>query len=320
MMARFKPEIFDKVYDWYTTGIRQRLQPDGAIIICMTRWGKRDLVGQILDRMTQRDDVDQWRYIEFPAILPSGNALWPEYWPLRLLNPIKAELPSFKWNAQYQQNPTNDDNAIIKRSDWQLWEKDEPPKVNYIIMTMDTAIEKTQTADYSAAIIFGVWENEEDGNTPHLILLNAWRDRLEFPELKAKAKELYKEWKPDSTIIEKKASGGPLIYELRRAGVYVQEYTPSRGRAGVSNDKIARLNAVADIFASKRVWAPNKRWAEEVIDEVADFPTGRYDDMVDCVSLALSRFRAGGFIGTQHDKEGYEEEEKSYTHQTKKYY
>ena len=132
----------------------------------------------------------------------------------------------------------------------------------------------------------------------NIILLNAFRDRMEFPELKRRALEQMKDWEPDSVIIEKKASGAPLIYELRAMGVPVQEFTPSKG-----NDKISRLNAVSDLFASGRVWAPNTHWAEEVIEEVASFPAGDHDDYVDSVSLALMRFRKGGFVRTLLDEE-----------------
>lgn len=314
LQAQFNPGVYDKVYDWFTTGPRQRLQPGGAIIIVQTRWSLRDLTGQILETASQRAGADQWEVFEFPAILPSGNPLWPEYWSREMLEAIRAEIPTGKWQAQYQQDPTSDENAIIKRADWQVWDKEDPPRVNYVIMAMDTAFEAKKSADYSAAVFFGVWDNPEDGDQPNIILLNAWRDKLEFPELKARTLEMYKEWEPDSVIIEKKASGAPLIAELRRTGIPVQEYTPSRG-----NDKITRLNSIADIFASGKVWAPRKRWAEELIDEVASFPSGRYDDFVDCVSLALSRFRAGGFVGTQHDKNDYEDEW-MYRGRTAKYY
>jgi predicted phage terminase large subunit-like protein len=107
----------------------------------------------------------------------------------------------------------------------------------------------------------------------------------------------YKEWEPDGLIVEKKASGAPLIYELRSMGVPVQEFTPTRG-----NDKISRLNAVSDLFASGRVWAPDTRWAEEVIDEVASFPGGEHDDYADTVSMALMRFRKGGYITADLDE------------------
>jgi len=301
VQAQFNPDIYDKVFEWYTSGPRQRLQPGGAIVIVMTRWSLRDLTGQVLEAAS-RHGGDSWEVIEFPAILPSGKPLWPEFWSFEELDAIRKELPNGKWQAQYQQEPTSESNAIVKRDWWNTWEKERPPPVDFIIMAMDTAFEKKTTADYSAAVVFGVWNNDEDGEQPNLILLNAWRDRLEFPELKAKTLELYEEWEPDSVIIEKKASGAPLIYELRRMGLPVQEFTPSKG-----NDKVTRLNAIADIFASGKVWAPDKRWAEEVIDEVASFPAGRNDDLVDCVSLALARFRQGGLIGTVNDKM-YEDE------------
>ena len=262
-----------------------------------TRWSMRDLTGQILEH-SANNHGDKWEVIEFPAILPSGNPLWPEFWSLEELEAVRAEIPPAKWQAQYQQQPTSEVNAIIKRDWWQAWTQRNPPPPDFILMAMDTAFEKKTSADYSAAVIFGVWNNEEDGGQPNLMLLEAWRERLEFPELKERVLELYKEWEPDSVIIEKKASGAPLIYELRRMGVPVQEFTPTRG-----NDKITRLNAIADIFASGKVWAPQTRWAEELIDEVASFPSGRHDDFVDCVSLALGRFRQGGFVGTVRDEE-----------------
>jgi predicted phage terminase large subunit-like protein len=120
---------------------------------------------------------------------------------------------------------------------------------------------------------------------------------MEFPELKRVAIEQYRSWEPDGVIIEKKASGAPLIYELRSMGIPVQEFTPTKG-----NDKISRLNAVSDIFASGRVWVPETRWAEEVIEEVASFPAGDHDGYVDSVSMAMMRFRQGGYIRTTLDE------------------
>jgi predicted phage terminase large subunit-like protein len=264
-----------------------------------TRWGKRDLVGQVLKAEAQRGG-EEWEVIEFPAILPSGKPLWPEFWSYEELDALRNELPNAKWQAQYQQNPTSDTSAIIKREWWQIWEEDDPPYCEYTLMSWDTAFEKSSRADYSACTLWGVFDHPDDTGTPqsNLILLNAFRDRMEFPELKKRAVENWKEWKPDSVIIEKKASGAPLIYELRAMGIPVQEYTPVRG-----NDKISRLNAVSDLFASGRVWAPPTRWAEEVIDEVASFPSGEHDDYVDTTSLALMRFRKGGFIRTLLDEE-----------------
>lgn len=262
-----------------------------------TRWSLRDLTGQILENSQNRKGSDQWEVFEFPAILPSGNPLWPEFWSKPELEAVKAELPAGKWQAQYMQNPTSDETAIIKRDMWNVWKHDKPPKCDYTLMSFDCAFEAKQTADYSAMTLWGVWYDEEAGEDS-VILLDAWRGKLEFPELKAKALELYKEHEPDSVIIEKKASGAPLIFELRRMGIPVQEFTPSRG-----NDKIARLNAVVDVFASGRVWAPDRRWAEDVIEEIASFPNGRHDDYTDTASQALNRIRKGGMVRTRHDEE-----------------
>ena len=299
-LAETNPEIYDKTYEWYTSGPRQRLQPGGAIVIVMTRWSKRDLTGQVLKAEAQRGG-EEWEVIDFPAILPSGTPLWPEFWSLNELHALKKELPNGKWMAQYMQQPTSETSAIVKREWWKVWDKEDPPFCDFTLMSWDTAFEKNNRSDYSACTTWGVFyqENPETGKTDtNIILLNAFRDRMEFPELKRVAIEQYKDWEPDSVIIEKKASGAPLIYEMRAMGIPVQEFTPVKG-----NDKISRLNAVSDLFASGRVWAPNTSWAEEVIDEVASFPAGDHDDYVDSVSLALMRFRKGGYIRTSLDED-----------------
>jgi predicted phage terminase large subunit-like protein len=298
-LAANDPSIYDKVYEWFTSGPRQRLQPGGSIVVVMTRWGKRDLTGQVLKAAAQRDG-DDWEVVEFPAILPSDKPLWPEFWSYEELSALRNELPNSKWQAQYQQNPTSESAAIIKRDWWKIWEEEDPPTCNYTLMAWDTAFEKSSRADYSAMTLWGVFEYPDDNGTyqTNIILLNAFRDRMEFPELKKRAIEHYRDWEPDSVIIEKKASGAPLIYEMRAMGIPVQEFTPVRG-----NDKISRVNAISDLFASGRVWAPPSRWAEEVIDEVASFPSGEHDDYVDTVSLAMMRFRKGGFIKTLLDEE-----------------
>jgi predicted phage terminase large subunit-like protein len=298
-LAEVNTEIYDKTYEWYTSGPRQRLQPGGAIVVVMTRWSKKDLTGQVLKAAAQRGG-EEWEVIEFPALFESGEPLWPQFWSKKELEALKEELPNSKWMAQYQQNPTSESSAIVKREWWQVWEEESPPHCEFTLMSWDTAFEKTNRADYSACTLWGVFYQPDDNGTDqaNIILLNAFRDRMEFPTLKRRAVEEWKEWEPDAVIIEKKASGSPLIYELRAMGIPVQEYTPVRG-----NDKISRLNSVSDLFASGRVWAPNAAWAEEVIDEVASFPAGEHDDYVDSVSLALMRFRRGGYIRALLDEE-----------------
>ena len=309
-LAESDPSVFDKTYEWFTSGPRQRLQPGGAIVIVMTRWAKRDLTGQVLKASAQRGG-DEWEVIEFPAILPSGNPVWPEFWSLKELESLKEELPNSKWQAQYQQNPTSESSAIVKREWWRVWEGESAPPCEFILQAWDTAYEAHNRADYSAGTTWGIFYHPDDKgrDVANIILLNAVRDRVEFPDLKRLVKAEHDEWQPDSIIIEKKASGAPLIYEMRAAGIPVQEFTPTRG-----NDKITRLNAVSDLFASGRVWAPNMHWAEEVVDEVASFPAGDHDDYVDTVSLALMRFRKGGFIKADLDEEDPVREFKSRRH------
>jgi predicted phage terminase large subunit-like protein len=314
LSAISNPGVYDKATEWFTTGIRQRMQPGGAIVIVMTRWSNRDVIGNLLQKAQENPRADQWTYFEFPAVLPSGNPLWPEYWSIEELEAVKNSIPTAKWQAQYQQNPTADETAYIKRDWWKRWNKDAPPECEYTLMSYDTAFEAKTSADYSAMTLWGVFHNEED-NLQHIILLDAWRGKLEFPELKAKALEQYKEHEPDSVIIEKRATGAPLIYELRKMGIPAQEFIPTKG-----NDKIARLHAIADVFSSGRVWAPYTRWADEVIDEIASFPNGRNDDFVDSTSQAISRFRKGGMVKTVLDKEPTWEDEMMFKARRARYY
>jgi predicted phage terminase large subunit-like protein len=287
-LAQINPDIYDKVYEWYTSGPRQRLQPGGSIVIVMTRWSLRDLTGQVVKASIARGG-DEWEIIEFPAILPSGSPLWGEFWSADELAALQTELPNSKWMAQYQQDPTAEESAIVKREWWKIWDKETPPPCSYILQTWDTAFEKNTRADYSACTTWGVWDNPEDNDQPNIILLNSFKERMEWVELKETAFEHYKDWEPDGILIEKKATGAPLIYEFRAMGIPVQEYTPSKGQ-----DKIARLNSVSDLIASGKVWVPETRWAEELMDEVASFPSGEHDDLVDATTLALMRFRKGG--------------------------
>ena len=293
---------FDNAYEWYTSGPRQRLQPGGAIIIVMTRWGKKDLTGRLLAAQGSDIMADQWEVVEFPAILPSDKPLWPEFWEKDALLGIKASLPVQKWNAQWQQTPTSSDSAIIKREWWQAWGKKDIPPVKYIIQSYDTAFSKKESADYSAITTWGVFEPEE-GGSDNLILLDARRGRWNFPELKEVAYEEHEYWEPDMVVVEAKATGTPLIDELRLRGIPALGFSPGKGR-----DKVTRMHMVAPLFEAGIVWAPNdKKFADEVIEEVVSFPNGDHDDFCDSMTLALMRFRQGGFVSLLGEEEEHDE-------------
>ena len=282
---------FDDAWDWYPGGPRQRLQPGGSIVLVQTRWSEKDMTGQLLRAMAKDPLADQWEVVELPAIFDDGTPCWPEFWSLEDLTAVRASIPPGKWNAQYQQQPTGEENAIIKREWWRVWEKGTVPQLEYVIQSYDTAFSKRESADYSAITTWGVFYPNEGGSGPNLILLDSKKGRWEFPELKAKALEEYQFWDPDTVIIEAKASGMPLTHELRNMGIPVVNFTPSRG-----NDKVTRVHSVSPLFEAGMVWAPDEVFADELIEEVAAFPNGEHDDLVDSMTQALMRYRQGNFV------------------------
>ena len=317
-----RADVFLPAWEWFQSGPIQRLMPGGAIIVVMTRWSKLDLTGQILNQMIKNEDAEDWEIVEFPAIIEKEKKiaykvidedgfeheeiktekyevpLWPEFWKIEELQAKRAVIDIRYWNAQYLQNPTSEEGALIKREWWQMWDKDTPPVCEFVIMALDAAQETNNRADYNSLTTWGVFYNEEVDNY-NIILLNAVKERLEFPELKTMVLREYKEWEPDAFIVEKKSNGAALYQELRRMGIPAGEFTPGKGQ-----DKISRVNAISDLFKSGIVWAPERRWAKEVIEECNDFPSGTNDDQVDSTTLALLRFRQGGFIklpSDQHD-------------------
>ena len=295
---------FDDAWDWYTGGPRQRLQPGGAIVLVQTRWSEKDMTGQLLRAMAKDPLADQWEVVELPAIFEDGTACWPEYWSVEDLTAVRASIPPSKWNAQYQQNPTGEENAIIKREWWRTWDKKAVPNLEYVIQSYDTAFSKKQTADYSAITTWGVFYPNEGGSGPNLILLDSKKGRWDFPELKQVAFDEYKFWDPDTVIVEAKASGTPLTQEMRNMGIPVVNFTPSRG-----NDKVTRVHSVSPLFEAGMVWVPDTIWADELIEEVAAFPNGEHDDLVDSMTQALMRYRQGNFV--QLPSDDWEDEQNS---------
>ena len=303
------PSALDNIYEWYTSGPRQRLQPGGSIIIVMTRWSVRDLTAKVLKKQAE-GGADQWEVVEFPAIFPdTDNVLWPEYWKREELEAVRSSIPVGKWNAQYLQNPTAEEGAIIKREWWNIWENNDPPHVSYIIQSYDTAYSKSERADFSAITTWGIFQPDE-GEGEAIILLDAQRGRWDFPELKEVAHKLYNDYDPDMILIEQKATGTPLTHELRRMGIPVTPFTPSRGA-----DKFTRMNSCAPVFESGMVWRPDTQFADEVVEECAAFPNGENDDLADSMTQAILRFRQGGFIITPSD---YEDDE--YYREKREYY
>ena len=293
----------DSTYEWFSAGLRTRLMPGGKICVLHTRWHQRDLIGRLLKDSATNEGGDKYEAFEFPAILYEGTenekSIWPEQWSLEALQTTRASMHHimWQWYAQYQQNPTASEAAIIKREWIRRWEKETPPPCEFIVQAYDTALTTKQRSDYSVCHTWGTWTSEEDGSN-NVILLNSVKGKYEFPELKVMAHTQFDNWEPDSVIVEAKASGQPLIDEMRRSGIFVQDFSPGKGQ-----DKIARLNAVADMFASGHVWFPETAWAATTVEEILAFPAGEHDDEVDAMTLALMRIRKGGLLQQRNDRE-----------------
>jgi len=297
-IVSISPDGEEDVFDIQVEGTENFLA--NGVVSHNTRWHQRDLIGRLIKDSEMNEGGDKYETFEFPAILNEGTenekSLWPEQWTLESLVQTRASMHHIMWQwfAQYQQNPTASEAAIIKREWIQWWPHEDPPRVDFVVQAWDTALTTKQRSDFSVGQTWGVWTTE-DGDT-NVILLNRVKGKFEFPELKKIAHDQFEEWQPDSVIVEAKASGQPLIDEMRRSGIFVQDYSPGKGQ-----DKIARLNAVADMFASGHVWFPETSWASSVVEEILAFPAGEHDDEVDTCTLALMRIRKGGLLTQRND-------------------
>ena len=312
------PTERNRVWDWYSSTAYTRLMPGGGVLLILTRWHTDDLAGRILYEM--QHGGEEWEIIVYPAIAvhdekyrKEGEALHPERYDIKALQRIKKSVTKRDWGALYQQNPTTEEGAILKRTYWNRWTRKEPPKCEYLLQSYDTAYSKNESADFSVITTWGLFYPEGNygehelaegfegekffsGDEAHLILLDAVKGRWSFPELKDQAFRLYMYWKPDAVLIEGRATGTPLAHEMRRSGIPVQTYTPARGSVNSPNNKITRVHAVADVFASGVMWAPRTEWADDLVEECHRFPNGKYDDQVDSTVQAITRFRQGGFV------------------------
>ena len=291
------------VKEWYPAGLRTRIMPNGSILIINTRYHYDDLCGWLLKQEENAGDYDiiPWDVVKIPAWLdedaaellelPVGGSYFPEWKPDKVLrvdeHEIKASNGSRYWNSLYMQDPTPEEGGLIKKKWLQMWEDEEPPSCDFVIQTYDTAFSTRTTADYSVIQTWGIFylydqdEQGYEGVAPHLILLGNIKGRFEYPELRKLAQRLYSDNKPDVCMIEKKASGQSLIQDMRRAGLPVMEYTPDR-------DKVSRVYAASPIIEAGRVWIPsNKKWSEDLIEELIRFPNAAHDDQVDAMTMAI---------------------------------
>jgi len=315
-------EDYDATWNWIQSAY-SRVHPGGSILVVMQRWSKHDLTGRLIDAAKRNSKSFQWEVVTIPALEEYQNAegdsewrsTWPEFWPTKAVIQLRETMMSepggaWRWNSMYQQDPSADVVSMMKREHWKRWEDGKrAPVCEFVIQSWDMAATKNDKSNYSACTTWGVFRTsaKEDKGVYNIILLDAERGKWDFPDLKKavvrKYNSVVKDGHPDCLLVENKSAGIQLIQELRETGVPVTSYRPTGNQYTASNDKISRVNRILEMFTSGLVWAPKRAWAEEVIEECAEFPNGQYDDYVDTVSQALAKFREGGFIRFDTDEE-----------------
>lgn len=308
--ARSKAER-EAINNWYAKGLRSRLLPKGAIIIVNTRWHIDDLSGRLLREAAANPKRDQWEVVSIPleldaksaAILdlPIGSSYWPEYWSVEDIEAIKAENTDEDYAALYLQQPVVESGSIFKVRYFKIWEEDEPPKLEYVIQTLDTAQSTKTYSDFSVIQTWGIFNRvvEKEAGleelVSNLILLDNYRERVDYPMLRKVVASKQRVFRPDLMIVEEKSSGISLLQDLRLSGAPVQEFNPDR-------DKVARAYAVTPIMHVGRVWVPDpekKVWAKNLITEAKQFQANgshSYDDQVDAMIMAIMYLKNNWYL------------------------
>jgi predicted phage terminase large subunit-like protein len=292
----------DKINAWYHKGfLSRKLSNDNRVVLVMTRWHVRDLIGYLIDKAERTRKGEQWEIISVPAILdessaewlklPVGGSYWPEFVTMEDLETIQADFPPGDWASLYLQSPSGESGNIFKKEDFQDWTKEDAPVCEEVIQVMDTAFSRKETADFSVIQMWGIFMKKEvagDGNeleVPHAILLHMRRGRWTYPELRRISLDEYKKWKPDRVVIENKASGQSLIQDLKVNGLPILPFQPDR-------DKVTRAHATTGIVERHRVHMPfRKKYAADLLKEALEFPKGAHDDAVDTMVMALLYLR-----------------------------
>lgn len=303
-------------WNWYRTVARTRLAPGGSIVVIMTRWHEQDLAGALLGNAPEdeggeiieiEDDTppDAWELINLPAFAEAddplgrqpGEALWPERYDVPALKRSRIAAGPFWWPAQYMGRPQPEGGGIIKIAWFKAYSEDElPPLFTRKVQIWDTAYKEKQRHDRSVCMTIGHTRNPN-----RYFLLDLYVGRPEFPDLIKIAPSLYDKWDPDRVGIEDKASGISLIQQLRR-----DTQVPIRAIPAV-DDKVTRAHTVTGIMEAGQVFIPERApWLAEFLQEVAEFPRGAHDDIVDVLvhGLRVLRPRLRGM------RQGVESEEK----------
>ena len=331
MSAAESATVRDNLWQWYGGDLQSRLLPDAKVVLIQTRFHLDDLAGRLLQ--AARDNVGEpWETCILPAQALENDPLGREpeewLWPYYAARLERLKRQSFMtrrlWSSLYQQSPTVDSGGIIDRSWFKLWRSIEPPKIKFVLQSWDTALTANKESAYSACTTWGVFDEpiarEEKGivleqreDIPAVILLSAFRKRMEWPELRRMAQRLAVDYRddgnipirpdgkhrPDTVLVEAKANSRAMLLDLMHAGVSVMGFNPDK-----YGDKVARVRLITDLIENGRVYLPGeppgftrpRRWAEEFQDQCAAFPADASRDYVDTMTQAFLRIKASGWV------------------------
>jgi predicted phage terminase large subunit-like protein len=314
---------------WWDTVASTRLNDPktGAFIVIQQRLAEDDITGHILEK-----NKGEWCHLMIPMRYEpdrsfvtqigwkdprtkEGELMWPERFGEEEVRSLEVALGPMIANGQLQQRPEPAGGGVIKRDYWQLWEREAFPPMDFILASLDTAYTIKTSNDYSALSIWGVFSGDTVAHanrvidasgrpmyvdrtysegSPKVMLMFAWRDRLELHQLVEKVAKTCTSLKVDLLIIENKAAGISVGQEIRR--LYSNEKFGVQFFDPKSQDKLSRLFSVQHLFAEGIIYAPDRQWADMVISEAAQFPHSKHDDLTDTLSQALRHLRDNGLI------------------------
>jgi predicted phage terminase large subunit-like protein len=277
----------DKMWDWWVSTAYTRLMKNGSAIVVQTRWHMDDLAGRLIEQTETGEEI--WDVINLPAIAEDndplgrepGEALWPEMFPIERLEQIKTTLGPYWFSALYQGRPTPLEGGILKR-EWMQQRYLEPPRMHRVIQSVDAAFKTGVGNDYSVIATWGT-------DAIDFYLLDIWRKRVEFPDLKRAISDNFYKWNPSGVYVEDAAAGQSIVQEMKR-----ETMLPVNAKPVWGND-ISRATAVSGMFQAGKVKLPVRApWLAEWIEEHVGFPNAPHDDQVTTTYYALEELGLAG--------------------------
>lgn len=280
------PTFRDNVAEWFYSTFYTRQQKDAGICITMTRWHMDDLVGRLLDAMSQIDG-EEWTVLELPAIMQDvdskhpddpreyNGVLWESEYPRSFLEKIETQ-NKFVFSALYQQHPIPIGEGLFDTS--KITIVGTYPDGLDTMRFYDLAVTAKKTSDYTAGALLGIGKDET------IYILDMYRVQKNPVDVK---NDIIQNATIDGTTTRirleaEKAGIIQLDYLLQEPAFrpYSIDAVPPKG------DKYTRAQPFASRVNAGKVKMLRGVWNRALLDELAVFPMGKHDDQVDALSGA----------------------------------